>query len=90
MVFLSSYVSSGPPIFSLCLLKVWFLIHKSYNPIFLCIPSSLWPRLLILWLHSLFLWPFDLQDIFFLPEPVFLNVYEAQESIPRNEFRQPM
>jgi hypothetical protein len=24
------------------------------------------------------------------PEPVFLNVYEAQESIPRNEFRQPM
>jgi hypothetical protein len=23
-------------------------------------------------------------------EPVFLNVYEAQESIPRNEFRQPM
>jgi hypothetical protein len=25
-----------------------------------------------------------------LPEPVFLNVYGAQESIPRNEFRQPM
>jgi hypothetical protein len=24
-----------------------------------------------------------------LPEPVFLNVYGAQESIPRNEFRQP-
>jgi hypothetical protein len=24
------------------------------------------------------------------PEPVFLNVYRAQESIPRNEFRQPM
>jgi hypothetical protein len=24
-----------------------------------------------------------------LSEPVFLNVYEAQESIPRNEFRQP-
>ncbi len=24
------------------------------------------------------------------PEPVFLNFYEAQESIPRNEFRQPM
>jgi hypothetical protein len=23
-------------------------------------------------------------------EPVFLNVYGAQESIPRNEFRQPM
>jgi hypothetical protein len=23
-------------------------------------------------------------------EPIFLNVYEAQESIPRNEFRQPM
>jgi hypothetical protein len=23
------------------------------------------------------------------PEPVFLNVYGAQESIPRNEFRQP-
>ncbi len=23
-------------------------------------------------------------------EPVFLNVYEVQESIPRNEFRQPM
>jgi hypothetical protein len=22
-------------------------------------------------------------------EPVFLNVYGAQESIPRNEFRQP-
>jgi hypothetical protein len=22
-------------------------------------------------------------------EPVFLNVYRAQESIPRNEFRQP-
>ncbi len=25
-----------------------------------------------------------------LTEPVFLNVYEAQELIPRNEFRQPM
>jgi hypothetical protein len=25
-----------------------------------------------------------------LPEPVFLNVYGAQESIPRNAFRQPM
>jgi hypothetical protein len=24
------------------------------------------------------------------PEPVFLNRYGAQESIPRNEFRQPM
>ncbi len=24
------------------------------------------------------------------PEPVFLNVYGALESIPRNEFRQPM
>jgi hypothetical protein len=24
------------------------------------------------------------------PEPVFLNVYGARESIPRNEFRQPM
>jgi hypothetical protein len=24
------------------------------------------------------------------PEPVFLNVYGATESIPRNEFRQPM
>jgi hypothetical protein len=24
------------------------------------------------------------------PEPVFLNVNAAQESIPRNEFRQPM
>jgi hypothetical protein len=24
------------------------------------------------------------------PEPVFLNVYEAPELIPRNEFRQPM
>jgi hypothetical protein len=24
------------------------------------------------------------------PEPVFLNVSGAQESIPRNEFRQPM
>ncbi len=27
---------------------------------------------------------------FFDPEHVFLNVYGAQESIPRNEFRQPM
>ncbi len=25
-----------------------------------------------------------------ISEPVFLNVYGAQESIPRNEFRQPM
>jgi hypothetical protein len=24
------------------------------------------------------------------PEPVFLNVYGAQESIPKKEFRQPM
>ncbi len=24
------------------------------------------------------------------PEPIFLYVYEAQESIPRNEFRQPL
>jgi hypothetical protein len=24
------------------------------------------------------------------PEPVFLNIYGAQELIPRNEFRQPM
>ncbi len=27
---------------------------------------------------------------YIIPEPVFLNVYEAQESIPGNEFRQPM
>ena len=26
----------------------------------------------------------------FWAEPVFLNVYGAQESIPKNEFRQPM
>ncbi len=25
-----------------------------------------------------------------IPEPVFLNVYGAQESIPRNEFHQSM
>ncbi len=25
-----------------------------------------------------------------IPEPVFLNVYGAQESIPRHQFRQPM
>jgi hypothetical protein len=25
-----------------------------------------------------------------IAEPVFLNVYGVQESIPRNEFRQPM
>jgi hypothetical protein len=25
-----------------------------------------------------------------VPEPVFLNVYGAQESIPRHQFRQPM
>jgi len=25
-----------------------------------------------------------------LPEPVFLNVYESQESILRHQFRQPM
>jgi hypothetical protein len=29
-------------------------------------------------------------ESFFSSEPVFLNVYGAQESIPRNEFRQPM
>jgi hypothetical protein len=29
-------------------------------------------------------------DSWALSEPVFLNVYGAQESIPRNEFRQPM
>jgi hypothetical protein len=28
--------------------------------------------------------------LIFFPEPVFLNVYGAQESIPRNEFRQPI
>jgi hypothetical protein len=27
---------------------------------------------------------------FLSSEPIFLNVYGAQESIPRNEFRQPM
>jgi hypothetical protein len=26
----------------------------------------------------------------FSPEPVFVNVYGAQELIPRNRFRQPM
>jgi hypothetical protein len=35
------------------------------------------------------------KKFFFIPptfstEPVFLNVYGAQESIPRNEFRQTM
>jgi hypothetical protein len=29
-------------------------------------------------------------DISKMPEPVFLNVYGAQEPIPRNEFRQLM
>ncbi len=33
-----------------------------------------------------------LENLLFLPahQPVFLNVYGAQESIPRNEFRQAM
>ncbi len=31
-----------------------------------------------------------LQHIYQGPEPVFLNVYGAQKSIPRNEFPQPM
>jgi hypothetical protein len=29
-------------------------------------------------------------SVWLLPEPPFLNVYGAQESVPRNEFRQPM
>jgi hypothetical protein len=33
---------------------------------------------------------FDVFGINFLPEPVFVNVYGAQESIPRNRFRQLM
>jgi hypothetical protein len=32
----------------------------------------------------------DLSICSAIPEPVFLNVYGAQEWIPRNEFRQPM
>ncbi len=40
---------------------------------------------------SLFLIPMDsLQNGLIQPELVFLNVYGAPESIPRNEFRQPM
>ncbi len=30
------------------------------------------------------------RDVLEYTEPVFLNVYGAQDSIPRNEFRQPM
>jgi hypothetical protein len=30
------------------------------------------------------------ENVDYMSEPVFLNVYRAQESIPRNEFRQPM
>ncbi len=33
---------------------------------------------------------FDYLAVGFCPERVFLNFYEAQESIPRNQFRQPM
>ncbi len=36
-----------------------------------------------------FEWPDDTFNSKYT-EPVFLNVYGAQESIPRNEFRQPM
>jgi hypothetical protein len=31
-----------------------------------------------------------LVQVFIITDAVFLNVYGAQESIPRNEFRQPM
>ncbi len=34
--------------------------------------------------------PWNNKRVWVSPEPVFLNVYGAQESIPRNEFRQPM
>ncbi len=48
----------------------------------------------VLHIHHLYLAyrefiPFFLH-LFFSSEPVFLNVYGAQEQIPRNEFRQPM
>jgi hypothetical protein len=33
---------------------------------------------------------YSVQHSSILAEPVFLNVYGAEESIPRNEFRQPM
>ena len=33
---------------------------------------------------------FPSQMVYTHTEPVFLNVYGAPESIPRNEFRQPM
>jgi hypothetical protein len=36
------------------------------------------------------LYKLDCSGIFFHTELVFLNVYGAQESIPRNEFRQSM
>ncbi len=36
---------------------------------------------------KIFIQPYMLDN---KPSPVFLNVYGAQESIPRNEFRQPM
>jgi hypothetical protein len=35
-------------------------------------------------------WDESMQLLGPLSEPVFLNVYGAQELIPRNEFRQPM
>jgi hypothetical protein len=35
-------------------------------------------------------WLFDYLAVGFCPETVFLNFYEAQESISRNQFRQPM
>jgi hypothetical protein len=35
-------------------------------------------------------WPGVPSSVNFSSEPVFLNIYGAQESIPRNEFRKPM
>ncbi len=42
------------------------------------------------WLESLIWQLLRLHIYAAAPEPIFLNVYGAQESIPRNEFRQPM
>ncbi len=83
--------------------KFWLLKFHSVlaeKIFFTCWKIKLFTILWYLWLQKmvwqqktfppLLLEPGSLMDENHDPEPVFLNVYGAQESIPRNEFRQPM
>jgi hypothetical protein len=77
------------PVVKCIWLKFFFLARHAAKTNKLVIPGHEFGKLFILTVLLMRALYLEVKRSIF-PEPVLLNVYGAQESIPRNEFRQPM